>query len=481
MSDSPKQEKNNDSAEQNVTDDMLADLTFEPGWARRSPDETQYKDSGRHDRPQRGRSGRRDRSDRRARGDRGSRSGRPDRNERGQRGDRGDRDRRSSGQPRPDQQGRRPRPAGDDGGRRPGLPSRPPFVEKAPVDVSIVPDSRRLSAVVRRIRLAKRVYPLLDVARLFMQKPDSCRVKITARSNADGFAMFQCKTCGAAAGERAVVENHIVSEHMDAYFEKEEIEGEAPEGQFVCVARCGLSGTLLGPPNHHSYAERVQQLNETLYPNMPADEYRSHIETLRDEEAIEQWKAESRKQTVFRRKQNGQAPEHKPLSWLEARVELSTQIVPNQVTKTRRTVMPAPLALKMEDRSLLVPVRDAWRREERAPRTILFALKAAFRHMGLNVFRDRHGRDVVWAQRPSPLDKEHAVPSIRRVMDYVEQHPECGRNDVLQNVEGAQDEGSDLASEISWLVEKGHLMEYADGILVCPHGTGSPDNSDASD
>jgi hypothetical protein len=39
------------------------------------------------------------------------------------------------------------------------------------------------------------------------------------------------------------------------------------------VARCGLSGTLLAPPNHHSYRTRMEEIRSQRYPHMTPDEY----------------------------------------------------------------------------------------------------------------------------------------------------------------------------------------------------------------
>ena len=61
---------------------------------------------------------------------------------------------------------------------------------------------------------------------------------------------------------------HMIKEHIDDFMVKEEHEGEMPSGSFSCVAQCGFSGTLLGPPNHHSYAEKIKEIHSHGYRNM---------------------------------------------------------------------------------------------------------------------------------------------------------------------------------------------------------------------
>ena len=102
---------------------------------------------------------------------------------------------------------------------------------------------------------------------------------------------------------------HLIFIAFDERFEKAEVESAPPTGDFVVMARCGLSGTLLAPPNHHSYAARVREVRQALYPAMGEEQYRQRIESVRDPALIEQWKASCCRQTVYRLKQpEGAAP-----------------------------------------------------------------------------------------------------------------------------------------------------------------------------
>ena len=57
---------------------------------------------------------------------------------------------------------------------------------------------------------------------------------------------------------------------------------DPPKGAFTCVAKCGLTGELLGPPNLHGYDARIREMLRTRFPDMDEAHYRSRIEMVRD-------------------------------------------------------------------------------------------------------------------------------------------------------------------------------------------------------
>ena len=64
----------------------------------------------------------------------------------------------------------------------------------------------------------------------------------------------------------------------------------------------------------------------------------------------------------------------------------------------------------------MAAVGAAWRRESRHPFTLVLALRGAFKHMGLHVFRAGKGPGFVAATCPRAIDPDHAVDNIREVL-----------------------------------------------------------------
>jgi hypothetical protein len=417
--------------------DVILNLNFVPDWARKPP-ETNYFDHDTGEEPERH-----------------ERRGRPERRWQDSRERRKDR-----------------KPAGrrDERPRHRDRPAREPsqWVEPPPVNVRFLPQHRNLSEVIRRIRLSKRCYPLLQVAGLFISNPGSCEVRIEVDSEAKDRFLLQCRICGVAAVSEEGLGRHMLHQHMDEFFVKEEKVGDAPGGKFTCVMQCGLSGVLIGPPNHHSTAEKIKEIHAARYAHMTEAEYKSHIKTLHEPEKIEQWKEQSRKSVAYRLKTA--AADAKPLNWLEAESYFRKNIIPAQLVKARKVSLSGSIARGIQDRGLAIAVRDAWQQESRFPGSLLSALRGAFHNKRLHLFKA--GKNVVFVSdiEPAPLDPGAAIPSIRDVLLYLKDHPGCTRENLVNALRpgftAESQEAKEILSPLTWLIEKGHIIEFFDGTLA---------------
>lgn len=477
--------------------DLVLELNFVPEWARRPPDQKHYGDhhADYTERPQRGRGGRRPGPPR------GGRDGRRDRPPRGPRDDRrpgegAPRGRGDAGQgdrgpypPRAEPGGARGGPGGARGeprdrseprgarGERPSGPrSREPVVQAPPgLSVRVLPEQKQLSSAARQLHSAKRSYPLAQIASLFLSKDSACYVRIECDRASPTPAVYQCKDCQSVFLDRESIFSHVTSEHLSDHFEKEEIEVEEPKGSFVCVARCTLSGTLLGPPNHHSYNERVRELHAERFSHMAFEDYQRRIEMVHDPDMVEQWKKASTRKTVYRRK--GEEPgTGEPMKWADVEEFFAGQIAPDLVHETRKVVLPAGVARGLRDRALSPVVKDLLRQDGRAPRSLLFAIRAALRHKHLHLFRAGGRMEFVTAIRPRPLDPAVAIEPIREVLTHLHEHPGCTRELLLESLRPGcspdSPEASEVISPLGWLIDRGHIIEFFDGSLSVPLHSG---------
>lgn len=253
-----------------------------------------------------------DDGDRPVRGDRQDRDGRP-----GGRGPRREGARqagpRREGGPGGGNRDRGPRPEGRRDGKK-GAPrreggrgreergeSRP---ERAPQPVlegwklSILPNEAAIDGIAKQVRSRAKAYPLFELARLILQLSDRYDVKLTPESEqTPGF--FRAKKDGSLWTSRKEAVNHLLAKHLGKFYRKSSIATEPPKGAFTVVAQCGMSGVLLGPPNHHEYASRIISLHASRFRNMPFEVYKSRIRMVRDEALIEQWKSEQSTKTVY--------------------------------------------------------------------------------------------------------------------------------------------------------------------------------------
>jgi hypothetical protein len=93
---------------------------------------------------------------------------------------------------------------------------------------------------------------------------------------------------------------HVLSKHLDKFFDTAEVDVEPPKGNFQVINKCGITGELLGPPNYHRYNQIVQQhYAAKVGSRMGPEAFRSRIETIRDPEVVNQWLAKMKKTTRF--------------------------------------------------------------------------------------------------------------------------------------------------------------------------------------
>jgi len=498
--------------------EITLDLNFAPSWARTSPEETiqRYQNERFSDDGDDRRGGRDYGRDRRApreydsrERDRRKPSRRPPRRE-------DDRDRRprsdDGGMPRPEPRmaaadPRGPRAGGGEGFRQerggdypPRRDSRRPRQDRRPetpalpLEIRVLPEQKALGAVIRRIQTSHRAYPLRDIASLFLDNPASCLIRIEPLKDQQ-VPLFQCKVCGMPALSEEEIRTHLVSRHMDDFFDVEEVECEPPTGAFVCVARCGMSGELLGPPNHHSFNSKVQEMLRTRYATMSEETYRSRIETVRDAEVIEAWRQQCTKKKIYRRKgaaptvaepvdaadaaetdadaeANAEpAPKAPAMERDIAELVFLREILPEQIASVRHLICTAAIGMQTPSRPLYFALRDMLQRERRFPASLFFALRGAFRHRKLHLFRvnDSKGPDFVMLKAPTALDPSHAVQTLRDVLTYVNEHPGCTKAEMVAAIADNDEERiKETLVQLMWLVERGHVVEFYNDVLSGP-------------
>lgn len=490
--------------------DAVLDLNFDltPSWARATPDASAESFKGRHyDEGDRGSSrhnqDRRDSGNRRPMRDQGDRpkggtDRRPPRRELERKGP-------PSSMPRPESRGAVvdfavARPSGDnrpqrrdDFHSRGERPYRQEYQQPMlPLEIRVLPEQKALGAVIRRVQTTHRAFPLRDIASLFLDNPNSCLVRIEPLKDQQ-LPLFQCKVCGFPALTEEEVRSHLISHHINDFFDTEEVDCDPPTGVFTCVARCTMSGELIGPTNHHSYNAKLQEVLRTKFPNMTEEAYRSRIEIVRDAEVIEQWRQQCTKKKIYRRKgvvtetapavppaEGAEVPAETavepplkapPLSREVAELVFLREIVPEQLASVKHLVCTVAVALNTSSRPLAGMLRDILNRERRFPASLFFALRGAFRHRKLHLFRvnDAKGPDFVMLKTPVPLDPVHTVKALHDVLMFVTEHPACTKMELVNTLSENDDEKKkEILIQLAWLLEKGHVIEFYNDVLSSP-------------
>ena len=345
--------------------------------------------------------------------------------------------------------------------RKPRFTERPKPLE---AEVKILPETKALGTIIRKLQADTHAYKLKDLAYFFLDNPSSVLLKITPRNPAtpqprNPVTFYQCKACGFASTNESDVLEHISTAHLGEYYDSKEIECEPPKGNFNCVAKCGLSGVLLGPPNIHEFNAVVKEMIRTKYPTMSEEQYRSHIEMVRDADTIEEWRKGATKKTGFFAKGTADQEGAPSLSREQAEGEFKRTILPSLIDTPKHLLITAEVAMKSPVKPLQWAAKDALEAERRAPYNMCFALRGAFHHRKLKFFRtnDARGQEFVTNVEYKEFDAEHAIPELAAAAKFVAEHPCCDKTEFPQDV-------ADFEKHIEWLVSTGHVVAFTNGV-----------------
>ena len=424
------------------------DLTFGPDWARKSPEKWIVSE-------------RNSKQDSKPRHEWQKTPDKP-RNE-GRFGSRG-RSRNNTGAFEP--RGKRLRPELTDKRRLPAAVVLPEIA------VSFIPERSGLKPLVKQFANTRRAYSLFEIAATFLSKPKFYATTIEATGNncTPPLPLYQCLECKAVFANKQAAAGHALSRHMNLFYDQEEKECEPPQGKFLCVARCTLSGELLGPPNYHEFNDKLQELHKTRFADLPIDQYRKKIVNETDPASIEQWKKNVSRKIIYRTKLLGEPVTFKHSSLLER--HFAENYAPTLIREGYRFVIPATVSQDMDDHQIRRLIQEAREKEMRFPIKMASAIQKRFHRLGLHIFKTAK-MTFVSAVRPRPIDPGQATDIIRNILEWIRINAGKTRPDLVAAlVPGTGPESTAVAEIINalvWLIDRGHVIEFTNGTLAVPN------------
>ncbi len=451
------------------------DLRFTPDWLKESENENRYADyegemrEGRRERdsrPRRGGGSDRQRRDQREQRGPGARPSRPG----------GQRSRDPASSQRPPRAEDRNRPRRDEPRSAP-----PEEVEPAAVQVDFLPEEHAFSKVIQQIKQGHTAYPLFGLARMFLERPERHRLRIRSLDNSK--MLYQLDDHGPIALESVALERIAFSEKRDEFYATEMVEKEPIKGNFTSVARCTLSGRVLGPTNYHTFQKTIRSLYDQRFSRrMSFEEYRRTIEITTDPTIVNQWKEEARKVMTFRTREGDPPLTFENLSTLEQHFR------ENYFQKVVKPCLAAEIygdhVRHLPDRSVVAAIRKARDRENRFPAQMAGALRHGLNQAGLHVFKHKKRILYISTVRPQLFDSNQASlsPGLAAILAALHSYPRITRKQLAEKVlakllgEKSRDPSSseylqgktNLASDLLWLAKAGHVIEFSDGTLDLP-------------
>jgi hypothetical protein len=346
-------------------------------------------------------------------------------------------------------------------------------VQPIAVNVRFLPHAPAFNSVIAQIKSGSVAYSVFALARLFLEKPERYDVQLTT---AEDRPLFQLGENGVVASDRQILEGGAFASARDDFYTVEVTQSEPLKGNFTNVARCRLSGTLLGPTNHHNYQPQLRNLYEARFSRrMSFADYQKQIEIVSDPAVVEQWKEQARSVTTYTTKTG-----EPPLTFTnptEVERHFRQHHLPGLLRSAHELTIDGVLSRRLPDRVLGRAIEEAWSAETRSPSKMMQELSAGLRQAGLNIFRHRRGMLFVSPIRTRIFSHESAgvSASINSILEKVTTTPGINRKRLAEQLAPAEAEPADLerakmtlASDLHWLVSEGYLIEFNDGSLDLP-------------
>jgi hypothetical protein len=465
--------------------DLDLDKLFLPAWAQ-EPSASKYaKYEGEVERPDR----------------RGDRDRRGPRRPRGEGGFPGRRDeRRPHGERRvgPRPEGGRPgAEAGERAGfrrgdRRPEPHERPKPLPLPEVDLTLRPEEKGVESLARQIRVSGRAYPLFDIAQMILQKPERHTVVFSVKKGPEGKPVQPLFVCALddtlwLSEDEAI--GHVLRKHFAMFYQTERTATEPPKGKYTFVAQCGLSGIILGPPNHHDYQNALRKLHAERFSRMPFEYYKARVKIVRDEEVVKKWVDDQSWKTEF---VCLNLPEAVKLPNMEAVEKHFRETHKDNIIKPVEShTMNGAAARNLRSPDLVRLVRTVWEDQRRFPLQVATVLSQQFAGHGLQFFKVNKTLTHVCVARPHYLDMTETPVSerVKQIVDYIDTHPRSNRRQLIEALapspaapavepaapdappppapESSQPtpEQTAVIADLHWLIHQGHVIEFANGIL----------------
>lgn len=439
-------------------------------------------------------------------------------------------DRPAGGRPRGDRQGG-PRRDGGHFDRKPTGPRRDePRERREPpqplpeINLSLLPDERGVESLARQIKTTGRAYPLFDIARLILQRPERYALTFSVVRKPDGKvaqALFACALDDTLWLSEDEAVQHVLKNHFGTFYQIERTATEPPKGKYTFVAQCGLSGVVLGPPNHHDYQNQLRKLHSERFSRMPFEAFKARVRIVRDDEVVKKWIDDQSWKTEF---VCLNMPEPLRLPTREAVEKHFREVHKDNIIKPADShTLSGAAARGLRSPELARLVRLSAEDQRRFPLQIATVLSQQFAGHGLQFFKVNRAITHVCVARPHFLDLEVTPVSdgIRRIVDFINAHPRCTRRRLVEALappapvpvpqpapsgknapaaepaasapppatESAADttapapappaanvapvapaavpnpEETAVVSDLHWLIHQGHVIEFANGII----------------
>ena len=351
--------------------------------------------------------------------------------------------------------------------------------------VELRPTNAILEIFSKEIQKQKRALSLLDLARIVMAGKDRYDLVFMKLENGS-LLIHSTKGDGACWLTEAEALAYLwVAPWFSELYTAEEVEVEAPKGNFTAIATCSMGGEVIGPVNWHGYQASLMNLYRTKYSNMALDAFKSRISLNKDEAAVQTWLESACKKTIWKPNREG-AEEIQ----LEDSKAVETDFMANHYATVYETVDKVFIN-GATPRKVLSPGIAAHQamlsdRTRRSPQMLIPNLchGLARHHMPIYKWQGNHytgpsrvrsiPEDTVLADRMMAIvnwSKEHSGEKVEAMFAELSGVP-SGTDDATKAA--ASEAYAPYAADMIWLLEQGFVVVTSDNSIWFPKGAAAP-------
>jgi hypothetical protein len=266
------------------------------------------------------------------------------------------------------------------------------------------------------------------------------------------------------------VVNHVMSRHLDKFFETVEVEIEAPKGAFLMVARCPQTGKFLGAPTHHSYQRNLREHHARYSPNVPFDRFKAKLEMVREQESIDAWLKSMSTRTEYVPKDRKEG-EPERLESLDAARAFLLVHRKDQVVKVLPWLrLRGSLLKELNPGPLVDSIRFALEQQRRFPLETANGIRGRLRKEGFHLYR-KGSKGITYAcsvRRRCRDPKSTFSEPMANIFKSLDQKPAQHAKDLVLNLLGetaTEEAKKQLINDLTFLISEGYIANLPDGRL----------------
>lgn len=344
-----------------------------------------------------------------------------------------------------------------------------------------------VETVVQQVRHTGKTFSLFDIARILLRNPASYTIDLTSAPKQPEGPFWVVDLDQSVWLSRNAAVRHLLRKKRDEFYRAETVEAEPPKGNFPVVAVCGMSGVLLGPPNHHDFERRLRELHRERFSRLDFETFRARLKMERDAEVIEKWRAEASKTTVYYPLAGDNPEKLADLGAVER--HFAEHHAAAHLKFADLAPVPGDPKTTAVDPALAPLLNHARGEEERFPLRLAQSLSRSLGAAGLRFHKSANRTTFVSASRPRYLNLDEVPVSdgIRKILELIRERKTLRRPQLLDllapvaavprpavNAAATPSTGETAATDpareaiindLLWLTHEGYVIEYADGRL----------------